>query len=99
LTVERTELVEGAIEPWSIERSNPEELAIVAATEGAIEDAIDEFLAEFEKMDFVERSGRGNDWPSPVILPYTPRYPAIRVDLPLFLKNRPELRSNDAIDS
>jgi chromosome segregation ATPase len=105
LTIERTELAEGAIvpsstsiEPWSIEKSNPEELAIVAATEEAIEDAIDEFLAEFEKMDFVERSGRGNDWPSPVILPYTPRYPAIRVDLPLFLKNRSELRSNDAID-
>jgi chromosome segregation ATPase len=98
LTVERTELAEGAIvpsstpiKPWSIEKSNPEELAI--------EEAIDEFLAEFEKIDFVERSGRGNDWPSPVILPYTPRYPAIRVDLPLFLKNRSELRSNDAIDS
>jgi hypothetical protein len=98
LTVERTPPTEGAIvpsstsiEPWSSERSNPEELAS--------EDAIDEFLAEFERIDLAERSRRGrNDWPSPVILPYTPRYPAIQVDLPLFLKNRPELRSNEAID-
>jgi chromosome segregation ATPase len=102
LTVERTPATEGAIvpsptsiEPWSSERSNPEELAIVAGTE----EAIDEFLAEFERIDLTERSRRGrNDWPSPVILPYNPRYPAIKVDLPLFLKNRPELRSNDASD-
>lgn len=78
-----------SIEPWK----DPEAAKIppTEPDEGSAGDDIDELLAEFERIESLEPPYRKTaDWPSPLISPYTPKYQANRVDLPTFLKNRPE---------
>jgi chromosome segregation ATPase len=68
------------IEPWS------------EYTEDKLDevDAIDEFLAEFERIEPIEAiNQKSADWPSPLISPL-PKYPSFRVDLPTFIKYRQE---------
>lgn len=69
-----------AIEPWSQEREDePDEV-----------DPINEFLAEFERIEPVEAiNQKSADWPAPLISPL-PKYPSFRVDLPTFIKYRQE---------
>ncbi|MEG3438647.1 hypothetical protein V0288_16055 [Pannus brasiliensis CCIBt3594] len=78
-----------SIEPWKDPEA--ENLTPAAGDEGADGDDIDELLAEFERIESLAPSYRKTaDWPSPIISPYTPKYTSTRVDLPTFLKNRPE---------
>jgi chromosome segregation ATPase len=86
----------------SIDRNSPPDLAIVAKKTGIepwsqVEeeetepgDPIDEFLAEFERIEPVETlQEKAKDWPAPLISPL-PKYPSFRVDLPTFIKYRQE---------
>jgi DNA repair exonuclease SbcCD ATPase subunit len=81
-----------SIEPWSSQEAIDVELALTRIADNGIEkDNIDEFLAEFENIEPLEEPKHQKlDWPSPIIssLSSSTKYPAIRIDLPAFLKNR-----------